>query len=115
MVVEMEEESFLKTNLLAIRGVDGYLCLDQEFEILEKEMPASINAANLTKAIRTMVSDQRSLGTLETTILLTEKGVLHITRLPSYYLVVIAGYRESVDVSRLASMINELKPHLVGQ
>ncbi len=113
-MAEETEESFLKENVLGIRGVDGYLCLDTEFELLEKEMPASINAANLTKAIRTMISDQRSLGNLETTILLTEKGVLHITRLPRHYLVIIAGYRESVDVSTLAIMINQLKPQLAG-
>jgi hypothetical protein len=99
----------LQSNILEVRGVDGYLTLDLEFELIENKLPQGINVNEFIDSIKQMLINQRALGLLESTVLLTEKGVLHINLIDNYYFVVIAGHKLSVDVAQLTLIIEDIK------
>ncbi|MEY3370731.1 MAG: hypothetical protein RLZZ361_1401, partial [Cyanobacteriota bacterium] len=63
-------------------------------------------------SIKQMLINQRSLGLLESTILLTEKGVLHIDLVGNSYLTVLAGHNISVDVAQLTQVIEDIKQRI---
>jgi hypothetical protein len=99
----------LQSKVLEVRGVDGYLSLDLEFELIENKLPQGINFTQFVDTVKQMLINQRALGLLESTVLLTEKGVLHINLIGNYYFVVLAGHKFSVDVAQLTQVIEEIK------
>jgi hypothetical protein len=99
----------LRSKVLEVRGVDGYITLDLEFELIENKLPEGISLDQFIDSIKQMLINQRALGLLESTVLLTEKGVLHINLIENYYFVVIAGHKFSVDVAQLTQLIEEIK------
>ncbi len=101
------------SKLLEMRGVDGYLLLDGNAEIVEAKIPEGIVLNEINNTVKSMIRAQKKLGTLESTLLLTEKGVVQISQITNYFLVIIAGYNLSVDVTRLASLVDEIKVSLV--
>jgi hypothetical protein len=99
----------LQSKVLDVRGVDGYVTLDLEFELIENKLPEGINLTQFIDSVKQMLINQRALGLLESTVLLTERGVLHINLIGSYYFVVIAGHKISVDVAQVTQVIEEIK------
>lgn len=99
----------LQSKVMDVRGVDGYLSLDLEFEIIENKLPQGINLNEFVDSVKQMLINQRALGLLESTILLTEKGVLHVNLIDNFYFVVLAGHKFSVDVAQLTQVIEEIK------
>jgi len=99
----------LQSKILDVRGVDGYVSLDLEFELIENKLPVGINLNQFIDSVKQLLINQRALGLLESTVLLTEKGVLHINLVGNYYFVVLAGHKLSVDVAQLTQVIEEIK------
>lgn len=99
----------LQSKVMDVRGVDGYLSLDLEFEIIENKLPQGINLNEFIDSVKQMLINQRALGLLESTVLLTEKGVLHINLIGNFYFVVLAGHKFSVDVTQLTQVIESIK------
>jgi hypothetical protein len=99
----------LQSKVLDVRGVDGYVTLDLEFELIENKLPEGINLSQFIDSVKQMLINQRALGLLESTVLLTERGVLHINLIGNYYFVVIAGHKISVDVAQVTQVIEEIK------
>jgi hypothetical protein len=98
-----------QSKILDVRGVDGYVTLDLEFEIIENKLPQGINFTQFIDTVKQMLINQRALGLLESTVLLTEKGVLHINLIGNCYFIVLAGHKFSVDVAQLTQVIEEIK------
>jgi hypothetical protein len=99
----------LQLKILDVRGVDGYLTLDLEFELIENKLPEGINLNEFIDSIKQILINQRALGLLESTVLLTEKGVLYIGLIDNYYFVVLAGHKLSVDVAQLTHTIENIR------
>lgn len=97
------------SSLLTVKGVDGFLSLDLNYNILEANIPPELNVLALAKACGKFIDSHKSLDVLDVDIFLTEKGVLTIARIEDFYLVIVAGYRESVDVTKLAGLVNQVK------
>ncbi len=99
-------------QLLSVKGVDGYIILDMQCEILESHIPDGIELQQIQDGVKNMLQTQRSLGNLKSSLLLTEKGVVQIACMGSFYLMIIAGYNSSVDVTRLTAIADELRASL---
>ncbi len=97
------------SNLLSVRGVDGFLSLDLDYNIQEVNIPAELNQSALVNACGKFIDSRKALASLDTDILLTERGVLVLARIEDFYLVIVAGYKESVDVARLSELIEQIK------
>lgn len=102
------------TKLLNVKGVDGYIVLDLECDILESQIPEGIVLNQIENTIADTIRAHHALSGLETTLLLTEKGVVQISLMKNFYLVIIAGYHSSVDVTKLTTITEELKASLTN-
>lgn len=100
------------SNLLDVKGVDGFLVLDLNFEVIQSQLPMELNLQALLKSSIQFINSRKILGSLEQDIFLTEKGVIAISKIQDFYLVIIAGYQGSVDVVKLADFIKQLKMSL---
>ncbi len=100
------------SKLLEVKGVDGYIILDLECDILESHIPEGVALNQIQQSVKNMLQAQRVLGDLRSSLLLTEKGVVQIAFMGSFYLIIIAGYNASVDVTRLAAIADELRDTL---
>lgn len=102
------------TKLLDVKGVDGYIILDLDCDILESHIPEGIVLNQIQDTVANMIRAHHGLSGLESTLLLTEKGVVQISLMKNFYLVIIAGYHSSVDVTKLTTVANELKTSLTN-
>ena len=102
------------SKLLEVKGVDAYIILDRGCDILESHIPdnISLNLDQIQGSVRNMLQAQRGLGDLSSSLLLTEKGVVQIANMNSFYLVIIAGYNSSVDVTKLTAIADDLREAL---
>lgn len=101
-------------KLLDVKGVDGYIILDLDADILESHIPEGIVLNQVQETVASMIRAHHGLSGLESTLLLTEKGVIQISLMKSFYLVIIAGYHSSVDVAKLTMVAEELKASLTN-
>lgn len=100
------------SKLLEVKGVDAYIILDLNCQILESHIPDNIPLNDIQQNIKNILQSQRSLGSLSSSLLLTERGVLQIANMGSFYLVIIAGYNSSVDVTKLTAVADDLREAL---
>lgn len=100
------------SKLLEVKGVDAYIILDLACDILESHIPDNISINDIQQNIKNTLQAQRGLGDLSSSLLLTEKGVLQIANMGSFYLVVVAGYNSSVDVTKLTAIADDLRQAL---
>ncbi len=101
------------SKLLEVKGVDGYIILDLECDILESHIPEGIALHQIQQSVKNMLQAQYVLGDLKSSLLLTEKGVVQIAFMGSFYLMIVAGYNASVDVTRLAAIADDLRNTLM--
>jgi len=104
----MDKEKIQET-ILGLKGVDGFARLNQAYELTNSDLPEGIDKNEILNAAKQMIINQRPLGMLDNTVLLTEKGVLLLCSLDSEYLLIIAGYQQSVDVTKLIDLVELLK------
>lgn len=95
--------------ILGLKGVDGFAKINQAYELVNSELPEGIDKNEIIQTAKQMIINQRPLGMLDNTVLLTEKGVLLLAYIDSEYLLIIAGYQQSVDVTKLIDLIELLK------
>lgn len=106
----MQEIDF--STLLNVKGVDGFLILDKACAIIDAQVPSELNRDLLAKACDRFIQTNKRLGNIEQSIFLTERGVLALAEIEDFYLVIVAGYTESVDVAKLSNLINQIKMSL---
>lgn len=109
MTSKLEDREKIHEAILSLRGVDGFAKFDQAYELIDSDLPEGINRNEIINTAKQMIINQRPLGILDNTVLLTEKGVLLLASLDSEYLLIIAGYQQSVDVTKLIDLIELLK------
>ena len=107
MIQEIDKTVVLEA-VLKLKGVDGFAKINQAYELVEAELPDGIDKNEIVSAAKQMIINQRPLGMLDNTVLLTEKGVLLLSAVNSEYLLVIAGYQQSVDVTKLVDLVELL-------
>lgn len=95
--------------IMHLKGVDGYLKLNQAYEIVDSALPEGIDHNEIQATAKKIIVNQRPLSFLDNTVLLTEKGVLLMASFDSNYLLIIAGYQQSVDVTKLIDLVELLK------
>jgi hypothetical protein len=103
----MDKEEVLKT-ILAMKGVDGYALIDQAYEMIRSELPEGIDRNEILAVAKQIIVNQRPLGMLDHTVLLTEKGVILLAAMDSSYLFIVAGYEQSVDVPKLIDLVQQV-------
>jgi len=99
----------IQEAILKLKGVDGFAKINQAYEMIDSDLPEGIDKNEILAAAKQMIVNQRPLGMLDNTILLTEKGVLVLASMDSEYLLIIAGYQQSVDVTKLIDLVELLK------
>lgn len=105
---EIDKEK-ISEAIFNLKGVDGFAKLNQVYEITNSSLPEGIDPNEIQATAKQMIINQRPLGILDHTVLLTEKGVLLLASVASEYLLIIAGYQESVDVTKLIDLVELLK------
>jgi hypothetical protein len=103
----VDKEQVLST-ILAFRGVDGFAEIDQAYEVIRSELPEGVEKNEILAMAKQVIVNQRPLSVLDNTVLLTEKGVILLTGIGSSYLLIIAGYEKSVDVTKLIDLLELL-------
>lgn len=99
--INIEPHNLEYPMIKQLKGVDGYIRFDLELKAFETEIPEGIDTEDMSKLVKEMLANQRNLGLIEVGVLLTEKGVLLLSLIENSYLLVIAGYTKSVDVTKL--------------
>jgi len=93
-------------RLLEFSGVDAYLKLDFELDVVEsRSKDNEFDQQKLIKIVQQIRNNQNTLNNLEFNVLLTEKGVIVVSKLSCFYLAVLAGARGPVDISKLIAFI----------
>ena len=109
MISNLTDKDKIQEAILGLKGVDGFAKLNQAYELINSELPEGIDRNEILNAAKQMIINQRPLGMLDNTVLLTEKGVLLLCSRDSEYLLIIAGYQQSVDVTKLIDLVELLK------
>lgn len=107
MIQEIDKTKVLEA-VIKLKGVDGFAKINQAYELIDSELPEGIDKNEIVSAAKQMIINQRPLGLLDNTVLLTEKGVLLLSMVNSEYLLIIAGYQQSVDVTKLVDLVELL-------
>lgn len=93
-------------EILQIKGLDGYIVLTKDFDVLEYNLDESSDVDGLINASRQIFINQIDLIRTQDSVLLTEKGLIMLADFNDQYLIILAGQREAVDVTRVLEAID---------
>lgn len=96
-----------------IKGVDGYVIFDEDTNILDKDIKnTSLDLEKLRTMFQAALLNQAKLNPLNTSILLTEKGVTLVSKIHVSYIMIVGGHKESVDITKINSLIDIIRIEL---
>jgi hypothetical protein len=105
-------------SLKSLKGVDGYAIYDETLNLIENSIPEKYMMGDLSQLIAEILPNnslfnpfREKFGSPYDLIMLTEKGVLQISKIRSGYLFVLGGNQESIDVVGLSELVNEMKKY----
>lgn len=96
------------TKLLELEGVDGFVLFDPSGDVIQARLEDNSQILALRRALLANIESQRLLAKIQSQVLLTERGVINIISFEDSYLVVLAGHRDPVNVSKLTAITDAL-------
>lgn len=109
-----EEQTALKyDSVMRLKGVDGYAVFNMRGEAVESCIP-ELFIYKLGTSLNSLLAgihdnSENGFQSKGDRILLTEKGAWHISTLEKGVFVVLAGCKESVDITELNKVITSVK------
>ncbi|MBT6842177.1 MAG: hypothetical protein HOA17_00080 [Candidatus Melainabacteria bacterium] len=101
------------TELRLLPGLDGFVHFDPEGDVIQAKLENNSQILDLRKTLTNIINSQEPLAAITSRLMLTDKGVMQVLSFGTSYLIVLAGHKSPVDVTKLTTITDALiqMPH----
>lgn len=96
------------TELSLLPGLDGFVHFDPDGDVIQAKLENNSQILDLRKTLTNIINSQEPLAAISSRLMLTDKGVLQVLSFGTSYLIVLAGHKSPVDITRLTAITDAL-------